>query len=105
MLYGVYLRQVGVATVPEDYLTRMIPMFPNRWRKVRRLGPEAHDLALSKLERNDRRDREDVRFLGRAGHISVTELERRYRQEMRPYLALGERHDLTMRLWVEIMGE
>jgi hypothetical protein len=79
-------------------------MFPSAYQRLRLLGLEAYDLALSKLERNSARDREDVRFLARAAHLDPSVLVDRYRSELRPYLAAAERHDLTIRLWIEMLG-
>jgi hypothetical protein len=101
--HGVYVQHVGIVTVPENYADRLIPIFPAAYRKVHLAGLEAHDLALSKLERNSGRDREDVKFLARAVPLDLTILEDRYRSELRPYLAAAERHDLTMRLWIEML--
>ncbi|MGA2434115.1 MAG: DUF6036 family nucleotidyltransferase [Bryobacteraceae bacterium] len=101
--HGVYVQHVGIVTVPESYEDRLIPIFPDAYRKVHLTGLEAHDLALSKLERNSGRDREDVKFLARAVPLNLTTLEDRYRSELRPYLAAAERHDLTMRLWIEML--
>jgi hypothetical protein len=101
--YGVYLQHVGVVTVPEDYAARLTPLFPSAFRRLQLLGLEAHDLALSKLERNSARDREDIRFLARAAPLDLAILESRYRLELRPYLAHQERHDLTLRLWLEML--
>jgi hypothetical protein len=67
------------------------------------VGMEGHDLALSKLERNSARDREDVKPLARALPLDLTLLERRYHSELRPYLASPARHDLTMRLWLAML--
>jgi hypothetical protein len=64
--HGVYVQHVGIVTVPENYEDRLIPIFPAAYRRVHLAGLEAHDLALSKLERNSGRDREDVKFLARA---------------------------------------
>ena len=61
--YGVYLQQVGIVTVPENYTDRMTLMFPAAFRRLLLLGLEAHDLALSKLERNSARDRETSSIL------------------------------------------
>ena len=61
-------------------------------------------VALSKLERNSARDREDVKFLARAVPFDLAVLEQRYRSELRAYLPTIERHDLTMRLWIEMLG-
>jgi hypothetical protein len=41
-----------VATPPENHEERLAPMFPGAWRRLRLFALEAHDLALSKLERN-----------------------------------------------------
>lgn len=102
--YGVYVQHVGIATVPDDYAGRMIAMFPNAYRRLRLLGLEGHDLALSKLERNSSRDREDVKYLARAVPLDLELLERRYDSELRPYLANQARHDLTVRLWLEMLS-
>ena len=103
--HGVYLQHVGMATVPENYADRLKSMFPNAFRRLRLFGLEAHDLALSKLERNSARDREDVRFLADAAPLNLAVLERRYQAEQRPYLSNTDRHDLTMRLWLEMLSE
>jgi hypothetical protein len=101
--HGVHVQHVGIVTVPENYEYRLIPIFPGAYRRVHLAGLEAHDLALSKLERNSGRDREDVKFLARAVPLNLTTLQDRYRSELRPYLAAAERHDLTMRLWIEML--
>ena len=103
--YGVYLQHVGIVTVPESYADRLIPIFPKTFRRLNLFGLEAHDLALSKLERNSARDREDVRFLAGAAPLNLSVLENRYAVELRPYLANTERHDLTIRLWLEMLSE
>jgi hypothetical protein len=102
--YGVYLQYVGIVTVPENYGDRLMPMFQKPFRRLRLFGLEAYDLALSKLERNSARDREDVRFLARAAPLDLSILETRYYSELRPYLANSERHDLTLRLWLDMLS-
>jgi len=37
------------------------------------------------------------------GALDLTTLEARYRSEFRPYLAAADRHDLTVRLWIEML--
>ncbi|MEK7403908.1 MAG: DUF6036 family nucleotidyltransferase [Acidobacteriota bacterium] len=101
--YGVYVQHVGIVTVPENYADRLKLMFPTAYRTLLLMGLEAHDLALSKLERNSARDREDVRYLARAVPLDLAVLESRYHSELRPYLASPERHDLTLRLWLEML--
>jgi hypothetical protein len=102
--HGVYVQHVGIVTVPENYQDRMTQMFPTAFRRLLLLGLEAHDLALSKLERNPARDREDVKYLARAAPLDLTVLKNRYQVELRPYLANTGRHDLTMRLWLEMLS-
>jgi hypothetical protein len=103
--HGVYIQHVGIVTLPEKLEDRLMPIFPSAYRNLHLAGLEAHDLALSKLERNSARDREDVRFLARAVPLDLTVLEDRYRSELRPYLAAADRHDLTLRLWLEMLQE
>lgn len=102
--HGVYVQHVGIVTVPENYTDRLKPMFPTAYRRLSLLGLEAHDVALSKLERNSSRDREDVKFLARTVPLNLAVLEQRYQSELRPYLANVERHDLTVRLWLEMLA-
>jgi hypothetical protein len=102
--HGVYVQHVGVVTVPDSYEDRLMPIFPSAYRSLRLFGLDAYDLALSKLERNSARDREDVKFLARAVPLDLIVLENRYRSELRPYLAAAERHDLTIRLWIEMLS-
>jgi hypothetical protein len=102
--HGVYLQHVAIVTVPENYTERLLSIFPAAFRRLTLFGLEAHDLALSKLERNSARDREDVKFLAGAAPLDVSVLAGRYAAELRPYLANVERHDLTMRLWSEMLS-
>lgn len=100
--HHVYLDAVTVATPPEDYEKRMVGLYPAAWRYLRLWALEAHDIALSKLERNSERDRYDVQQLANAGHLSSEILRERYYLEVRPNLRAHEtRHDLTLKLWLE----
>ena len=99
--YRVYLDAVTVTTPPENYQERLVPMFPGAWRRLHLFALEAHDLALSKLERNFERDRDDVQQLARAGHLRPEVLNERYYSERRPLISNEDRHDLTLRLWLD----
>ncbi|MEP6716918.1 MAG: DUF6036 family nucleotidyltransferase, partial [Terriglobia bacterium] len=100
--HKLYLDAVTVATPPEDYEQRLVPMFPGSWMHLRLHALEAHDIALSKLERNYERDRDGVQHLARAGHLNRETLRDRYYNELRPNLLGHEsRHDLTLKLWLE----
>jgi hypothetical protein len=101
--FRVYLQVVRVAMYPENYPSRLVPMWPARFRRLRLFALEAHDLALTKLDRNSDVDRQDVQQLAAAGLINAATLRKRYDEEYRPNLASGERKaDLTMRLWIEM---
>jgi hypothetical protein len=102
--YGVYFQFVpvgGIADVPENYATRLIDLFPARFSKLRLQALDPYDLILSKVTRNAARDERDVAFLASKRIIDPVILEERYREELRPNLVNEERHDLTLRLWVE----
>jgi hypothetical protein len=102
--YRLYMQHVGIATVPSDYAKRLTRMFPSApWSRLSLFALDATDLALSKLERNADRDREDVLRLARAGYLDREALKNRYLSELRPYL-LGKLpwHDKTLELWVEM---
>ena len=96
-----YLDAVTVATPPESYQERLVPMYPKAWLKLRLYDLESHDLALSKLERNPDRDRDDVRHLARVGRLKPDILVDRYYKELRPNLANQARHDSTLQLWLK----
>ena len=61
-----------------------MPLFPDVWRYLRLFVLKPRDLALTKLERNTERDRDDVQRLARAGHLDKEILRRRYYDELRP---------------------
>lgn len=102
--YRLYVQQVGIATVPAEYASRLIHMFPLApWKRLKLLALDPTDLALSKLERNAERDRDDVLRLARAGYLDREVLKERYFQELRPYLLDKlSWHDKTLELWLEM---
>jgi len=103
--YKVYLDHVGVAKVPENYEERLTEMFAGKFRHLRICALDPYDLALSKLERNIQRDRDDVKHLARAVPLDVEILKERYAKELRWQLGNPEREDLTLKLWIEMMEE
>ena len=103
--HKVYLQLVGVATVPESYEERLTEIFPGGFKHLRLLALDPYDLALSKLERNTQRDRDDVKHLARTVPFDLDKLQKRYQQELRPDLGNPEREDLTLKLWIEIIEE
>jgi hypothetical protein len=81
-------------------------MFAGVFKRLHLFVLDPYDLALSKLSRNLELDFEDVRHLAHARSLDLEVLEARYHKELRPYV-LGpvERHDQTMRLWIEALRE
>jgi len=99
--HRVWLQLVGIADVPENYESRLTEICPGEFSKIRLLALDPHDIALSKLTRNYPIDRRDIAFLAEKGILKPDILEERYRLELRPNLANEERHDLTLKLWLE----
>ena len=100
--HRIYLDVVTVATAPEDYASRLAPLYTGAWNRLRLFALEAHDLALTKLERNFERDRADIEHLARSGYLNASILRERYIAELRPYV-IGRQswHDQTLDLWIE----
>jgi len=103
--HKVYLDYVGVAKVPEDYESRLSEMFPGKFSCLRLCALDPYDLALSKLERNLQRDRDDVKHLAHSVPLDMEILKERYRKELRWQLGNPEREDLTLKLWIEMIEE
>jgi len=102
--YRLYVQRVAVATPPSGYADRLARMFPSApWKRLSLFALDATDLALTKLERNAERDREDVLRLAQAGHLDPRALRDRYLKELRPYLLSRlSWHDKTLDLWTEM---
>lgn len=64
-----------------------------------------YDLALSKLERNIQRDRDDVKHLAHSIPLDLKILKERYEKELRWQLGNPEREGLTLKLWTEMIEE
>lgn len=104
--HKVYLQQVTVlGAYPEDYGTRLTEMYPGALGRLRLFALDPYDLALTKLERNNSRDREDIFHLAESVRLDTAELRKRYEDEMRPNLGNPGREDLTLRLWIEAIEE
>ncbi len=103
--HRVYLDRVGIATVPESYDERLTEVFAGHFEKLRLFAFDAYDIALAKMERNRELDRVDVMYLAKLVPFDLNLLERRYHEELRPYLGIPEREDLTLKLWIEMIEE
>lgn len=78
--YGVYLQVVGLAPIPEDYESRLTEMFRGAFQYLRLFALDPYDLALSKIERNSQRDRDDVKHLARMVPFDLEILRRRFEE-------------------------
>ena len=103
--YKIYLDHVGVAHVPEDYEDRLTEIFPGTFKHLRLLALDPYDLALSKLERNIQRDRDDVLHLARTVPLDLEVLKDLYQKELRWQLGNPEREGLTLQLWIDAIEE
>lgn len=103
--HRICLDRVGVAAIPENYEDRLTEMFLGAYRHLRLMALDPYDIALSKLERNSQKDRDDVRYLSRTVPFNLTALQQRYETELRWQLGRPEREDLTMKLWMEMLSE
>lgn len=103
--YGVYLDCVSVAKVPENYENRLTEIFPGTLNYLHLFALDPYDLALTKLERNEQHDRDDVRHLARTVPFDLKILKERYAQELRWQLGNPQREDRTLEFWIEAIEE
>lgn len=100
-----YLDLVTIATHPDSYESRLTEMFPGTFHHLHLLALDPYDLVLTKLTRNSDRDRADVEYLATAVPLDTATLRDRYNSEMRGYVGVPGREDLTLDLWIEIIQE
>ena len=100
--HGLYIHIVGVASVPYEYESRLTDLCPGTFERLRLRVMDPYDIALSKLSRNHDRDHDDVMYLARTVPFDLDLFERRYNEELRPYL-LGnkEEKDDWFHAWLE----
>ncbi len=100
--HRVYIDYVRVANYPDSYEDRLIRTFPV-WTNIRLWALEAHDLALTKLERSIERDIRDVMFLAKAGLINRETLIARFETEWEPYVTgrAPTWNRGTLNMWIE----
>lgn len=75
--FGFYLESVpqGLPPIPATYRSRSEPI-PGRWRVLRPMLPDPHDLAVTKLKRFHAKDREDLQILCDSGELNTDGLRR-----------------------------
>jgi len=100
--HNVYMQHTGVESIPESYEDRITELYPKCFRNIHLFVPDAYDLVLSKLARNESRDREDVAYLAKSQRLDPVVLKKRYEEELRPII-IGEPtwHDGTLKFWLK----
>jgi len=100
--HKVYIHHAAVATVPESYEERLTELFPGRFKNLRLFVLDPYDIVLSKLCRNENRDREDTQYLAKTQNLDPKTLRQRYENEFRSYV-IGpvSQHDATLKFWLE----
>ncbi len=98
--HKVYLQFTNTLEMPENYEQRLRHLDLG-FSKLRLLMPDPYDLLLSKLTRNSPKDREDVKFVIKNAGIIFETLEKRFENEMKPWIPNSVRHQLTLKLWRE----
>jgi hypothetical protein len=98
--YKLHFHRVAVAEYPEGYLSRLINITPNGFKRLRLMALEVHDLVLAKLGRNSPRDRADVEFLAQKRVLDAKVLKERFETELRPHVLHEARAKATLHLWL-----
>ncbi len=101
--YGICLHRVAITSLPEDYELRLSEWAAGGFKHLKLLVPDPYDCILSKLQRNSQKDRDDADYLFRSRKLDAQVLRERYEKELRHHL-IGpvDRHDRTLKLWIEI---
>jgi hypothetical protein len=103
--HKIYLDSVTTVTPPEDYDQRLTEIYPGTFKDISLYALDPYDIALTKIERNSPKDREDVKYLARTVPFDLKILEQRYFKELQRYLLVPDRVDLTLKLWIEMIEE
>jgi len=104
--YRVYLDLVGaIATVPDDYEERLIPII-TPFKNIQFYVMEVHDIVLAKVCRDQPKDIQDVEYLARVANLDTELLKERYRSELQ-HKVIGppERADGTFSYWISVIKE
>jgi len=103
--YKLYVDVVTIVPHPDDYAERLTEMFPVAFKNLRIRALDPYDVALMKLERNDRKDRDDVMHMALNLPLDVNVLKDRYAREFRLNVLNEERSTGTLELWVDMIKE
>lgn len=75
--YKLYIDPVTVAFFPQNYEQRLIEVFAGAYKNLRIRVLDPYDIALTKLGRDNQRDRDDIRFLARTIPFAIETLKAR----------------------------
>lgn len=103
--HGLFLQYVSVAQLPDNYEDRLELLFEGAFNNLRIFAAGPYDLALSKLERNSEKDRDDVLRLASAAIFDLREFERIYKEEFKLYVEDRLFHRTTFEFWLELISE
>lgn len=99
--YGLSLQAIGgIVDLPENYDSRVQELNLGLKRLDLQIL-EAYDLLLSKLCRNSPKDQEDAKYVIQKLKLEFAVFYARWQQEMAPWIANRNRHELTIQLWKE----
>jgi hypothetical protein len=100
--YKVHVHHAGIAVLPESYEERLIELFPRYFENLSLFVLDPYDLVLSKLSRNEERDRQDVAYLAKTQKLNPDVLRDRYKKELIVNL-IGppNQHHQTLEFWLE----
>jgi hypothetical protein len=84
--HRIYLDFVGIALIPYEYEERPVPIYEGLFTNLHLFVMDPYDIALCKLKRDIDRDLQDMLFLARTTPFDLKVFEKRYREELRPYL-------------------
>jgi len=109
--HKLYIDPVTVAFFPDNYAARLTEIFTGAYKNLRIRVLDPYDVALTKLGRNNQKDRDDVRFLARAIPFDIGTLKERYLSELQWQFADGMRNgpryraDRDIGEWIEMIEE
>ena len=98
--YKLFLQNVRIADLPEDYESRLQELKVNL-EKLKLWALDPYDLLLAKVTRNSPKDQEDAKYLIAKLKLEFRTFYDRWEQELDPHVANRPRHDLTIELWKE----
>ncbi len=98
--FKLFFQGVGVAEFPYEYESRLMKLDLGL-DKLQLWVMDPYDLLLTKMTRNNPKDREDAKFLIKKLDLEFASFENRFLDEMAGWIPNPDRHALTVKLWHE----